>query len=57
MISNNSYNFLYMTGTTWMQEIVSALVNKGDLDKLNKTHTAFRVPYLELSRFGVRISK
>ncbi|XP_072041911.1 sulfotransferase 1C1-like [Amphiura filiformis] len=34
-------------GTTWTQEIVSAIVNEGDLEQINKSHTAFRVPYLE----------
>ena len=38
-----------------MQEVVSALVNKGDLDKLNKTHTGFRVPFLEYDLFEVGI--
>ncbi|XP_072041100.1 sulfotransferase 1C1-like [Amphiura filiformis] len=34
-------------GTTWTQEIVSAIVNEGDLEQINKSHTEFRVPYLE----------
>ncbi|XP_072041099.1 sulfotransferase 1C4-like [Amphiura filiformis] len=34
-------------GSTWTQEIVSAIVNEGDLERINKSHTAFRVPFLE----------
>ncbi|XP_072042745.1 sulfotransferase 1C4-like [Amphiura filiformis] len=38
-------------GTTWIQEVVSAIANKGDLEKLNKSHTFFRVPFLEFKFF------
>lgn len=38
-------------GTTWTQEIVSAICHNGDIDKVNKTHTYFQVPFLEMTRF------
>ncbi|XP_072042015.1 sulfotransferase 1A3-like [Amphiura filiformis] len=38
-------------GTTWLQEVVSAIANGGDLEKLNKTHTYFRVPFIEATSF------
>ncbi|XP_072041909.1 sulfotransferase 1C4-like [Amphiura filiformis] len=41
-------------GTTWTQEVVSAVANEGDLEKLNKSHTLFRVPFIEGRFFGVK---
>jgi len=35
-------------GTTWAQEIVSCLMHEGDLEAVNKRHTTFRVPFIEL---------
>ncbi|XP_022099269.1 estrogen sulfotransferase-like isoform X2 [Acanthaster planci] len=34
-------------GTTWVQEIMSAVMHDGNLEEINKTHTMLRVPYLE----------
>ncbi|XP_072041097.1 sulfotransferase 1A3-like [Amphiura filiformis] len=39
-------------GTTWIQEVVSAIANGGDLEKLNKSHTFFRVPFIEATFFA-----
>ena len=36
-------------GTTWVQEIMSAVIHDGDLEEVNKRHTVFRVPFLEMS--------
>ena len=40
-----------MLGTTWTQEIMSAVLHDGDLKELNKKNTLIRVPFLELT-FG-----
>ena len=42
------WSVLYLTGTTWAQEIVSCLMHEGDLEAVNKRHTTFRVPFIEL---------
>ena len=39
---------LHLTGTTWAQEIASCLMHDGDLEAVNKRHTTFRVPFIEL---------
>ncbi|XP_072042827.1 sulfotransferase 1C1-like [Amphiura filiformis] len=39
-------------GTTWTQEIVSAVIRKGDLEQVNKTHTYLRNPFLEATIFS-----
>ncbi|XP_033631081.1 sulfotransferase 1C2-like [Asterias rubens] len=36
-------------GTTWTQEIASAVMHDGDLEALRKRHTAFRVLHMDLS--------
>ncbi|XP_022099260.1 estrogen sulfotransferase-like [Acanthaster planci] len=36
-------------GTTWVQEIMSCVMHDGDLEAVNKRHTVFRVPFLEMS--------
>lgn len=38
-------------GTTWTQEIVSAICNNGDLVQVNKIHSEYRVPFLEATMF------
>ena len=42
------YSFL---GTTWTQEILSAICNEGDIDKVNKMHSFIRVPFMEKNFF------
>ncbi|XP_071797657.1 amine sulfotransferase-like [Asterias amurensis] len=42
------------TGTTWTQEIVSAVLHDGDIERVNQLHTMIRVPFLEMS-FGIDI--
>ncbi|XP_072042000.1 sulfotransferase 1A1-like [Amphiura filiformis] len=39
-------------GTTWTQEIVSAICLNGDIDKVNQSHTIFRVPFMEDETFA-----
>ncbi|XP_022089834.1 sulfotransferase 1A1-like [Acanthaster planci] len=34
-------------GTTWAQEIVSCIMHDGDLEAVNKSHTTFRVLFIE----------
>ncbi|XP_038065189.1 sulfotransferase 1A1-like isoform X2 [Patiria miniata] len=36
-------------GTTWAQEIMSCVMHDGNLEEVNKRHTTFRVPFLELN--------
>ncbi|XP_038064989.1 sulfotransferase 1E1-like [Patiria miniata] len=36
-------------GTTWTQEIMSAIMHDGDIEKLNKKHTMMRAPFLEMT--------
>ncbi|XP_072042828.1 sulfotransferase 1C3-like [Amphiura filiformis] len=38
-------------GTTWTQEILSAICNDGDLSKLSLSHTFLRVPFMEAHMF------
>ncbi|XP_038066080.1 sulfotransferase 1C2-like isoform X2 [Patiria miniata] len=34
-------------GTTWVQEIMSAVMHDGNLEEVNKSHSMLRVPYFE----------
>ncbi|XP_038065191.1 sulfotransferase 1C2-like isoform X3 [Patiria miniata] len=36
-------------GTTWTQEIMSCVMHDGNLEEVNKRHTTYRVPFLEMS--------
>ncbi|XP_022095565.1 sulfotransferase 1C2-like isoform X2 [Acanthaster planci] len=40
-------------GTTWMQEIMSAVLHDGDIEKLNQLHTMMRVPFLEMTHGAI----
>ena len=45
------------TGTTWAQEIMSAVLHDGDLAELNKQHTFKRVAFLETTPGGTVLKK
>ncbi|XP_038065349.1 sulfotransferase 1A3-like [Patiria miniata] len=34
-------------GTTWVQEIMSAVMHDGNLEEVSKSHSMLRVPYFE----------